>query len=486
MSQSFPEITGETYIDSGILALQDRDNANLTWFSGDVAPSNPFEDLVWNDTHNKCIKWYHNSAWETVIDYGLNYITTTNLAYNYQPLNSNLTTYSGVTHSGTGFITNEWIPMSSFFINKLSKNVKNNIGLNSLAYKSKLTQNDIDNNSISESKLTTEIETTPVFRVGDVIPSFNQGNKAGCVKLSKTANTKFTVGATASNSTYKGDTYKNLFQFIWSSKFIAIYNSNGKAASKGSTWTADWNNNKQLELPHIDLPDTNVPKTLKLTNGTNINYKITKSGYYYITIVGGGGGGSAMGAGTSGHQASCCGASAGAFKGEVLLNENDIINYTIGTGGRKATGSDWGYPGAVAEDGKNTVIKLNGSNLVTAFGGGGAQTWWRSSWTSPTGGSATIHQANKFTPNTTVIIKGADGHGYNHWGWQTVAGPLNNDYGVGGSATAGSDYNPEANDGNGGFFSLEFLAPKEYGSSDSGRKKLMDGMYNSITYFMKY
>ena len=119
MSQNFPEVTGDTYAAVGILALQDRDNSVLTWFSGISAPENPIENQVWNDVVSKCVKWYHDSTWETIIDYGKSYITTTNLAANYQPLNSRLTSYSSVSHSGTGFITNQWIPISSFYINKL-------------------------------------------------------------------------------------------------------------------------------------------------------------------------------------------------------------------------------------------------------------------------------------------------------------------------------------------------------------------------------
>ena len=496
MSQNFPEVTGDTYAAVGILALQDRDNSVLTWFSGISAPENPIENQVWNDVVSKCVKWYHDSTWETIIDYGKSYITTTNLAANYQPLNSRLTNYSSVSHSGTGFITNQWIPISSFYINKLWNDFKNNIGLGSLAYKSKLTQSDIANGSISINKIVSDQRPTTeaVFNVGDVIPSFNQGNKSGCVKLSKTANTVFTVGASASNSTYKGETYKNLFKFIWTDKFIKIYNSNGKDASKGNTWTADWNNNKQLELPHIDLPEADVPAEFNVnktagTIGYSGNYTVKKSGYYYMTLVGGGGGAAASSAGTWGHQSSCSGASGSAFKGEILLNKNDVINYNIGAGGNGGNPrGDWGHPPSEGSAGGNSVLKLNGSNLVTCSGGGGAIAGWgRHSWTEPTGGITTIHQPNRFTANTTQSINGEDGHGIGNALVVSVNGPLGNDYGKGGSAQSfGDNSKPKRESGIAGYFNLKFLAPKEYGTSDSTVKTSLDNMYKAITYFMKY
>lgn len=498
MSQNFPEVTGETYADVGILALQDRDNSVLTWFYGEAAPQNPIENLVWNDFISKCVKWYHDSEWETIIDYGKNYITVTNLAANYQPLNSNLTTYSSVTHSGSGFITNEWIPISSFYINKLWKGFKDNIGLGSLAYKSKLSQSDISNGSISIDKIkSNERPTTdPVFKVGDVIPSFNQGNKSGCIKLSKTANTVFTVGASSSNSTYKGETYKNLFKFIWTNNFIKIYNSNGKVASKGGTWSSDWNSNKQLELPHIDLPEADVPVEFNVNKdasrtGYSGTYTIKKSGYYYITLVGGGGGSAGNSAGSANHQSVCSGASGAAFKGEILRNEGDVITYTTGAGGLKGKGwTDWGNPNiSEATAGGDSTFKVNGTTYVTCGGGGGGKTvsgkgnrgaGYRGY--EPSGGEVTLYVSGVFSNMNK--IKGADGVGGSN---VSVNGPLGNNYGKGAPAIGYSNNAmPDLYDGYAGYLNIKFLSPKEYGTSDSNVKTTLDNFYKAITYFMKY
>lgn len=488
MTQKFPDITENDYVDTGILDLQDRDDAVLTLFAGQNAPENPVQDFVWNDLSSHCLKWYNNNDWETIIDYSSNYISQTIMQLTYQPINQKLSDYSSVNVTGTGAISNDtWIPISSFFINKLSKDFIGNLGLGNLAYKSSIAQADIANGCISIDKVSGNITNNPVFKVGDTIPSFNAGNKTGCVKLSRSSATIYTIGASASGSTYKGNAYMSLYQMLWNkiSTFgLKLYTSAGVSTSKGGSWSSDWNNNKRLELPHIDLPEANIPAEKTIKSGTNVNYTITKSGYYKLTMTGGGGGGAAMGAGTSGHQASCSGASGAGFEGEILLNKNDVLTYTIGTGGTKATGSDKSYPGAVATAGGNTVVKLNNANLVTAGGGGGGQAWWRSSYILPSGGTVTVHQNNRFS-NVTKIT-GENGKGYTHWGWQEVKGPFNNDYGKGGSATAGSDYNPDAKNGNAGYLNIKFLAPKEYGSSDSARKKMMDNLYNGIYYFMKY
>ena len=117
MSQKFPDIESTDYIDTGILDLQDRDDAVLTMFSGDDEPSDPFQDLLWNDTVNKKIKRYNEGAWETIIDYESVYASIPWITTNFQPLNSNLTDYSSSEVSGTGFINNSWVNVSSFFIN---------------------------------------------------------------------------------------------------------------------------------------------------------------------------------------------------------------------------------------------------------------------------------------------------------------------------------------------------------------------------------
>lgn len=491
MAQKFKDIQSTDYIDTGILDLQDRDDSVLTMFYGDSEPNDKFTDLVWNDTLNKKIKQWNGEEWEELVDYGLNYITQVNVNSNYQPLNSKLTTYSSITSmsSGIGFINTQWIPMSYFFVNNYN-DLANGIGLQTLAYRSRLTTSEISNGAIPNSKINPSLITQPVYITGDCIPSFNTGNKTGCIKLSKSAATIYTIGATASGSTYKGETLKNLYHLLWdrfSALGLNIYTSAGVRTNRGSNWSDDWNNNKRLELPHVILPEDNAPAEKKMTSGTNVNYTITKSGYYKMTLVGGGGGSAASSAGTWGHQSACSGASGAGFEGVILLNQGDVLNYTVGAGGQKGNPRyDWGWPPSTGTAGGSSVVKLNNSNLVTCGGGGGAVAGWeRYSWTAPTGGSVTIHQANRFSNVTS--IKGANGVGTNSSNLQSVNGPFNNDYGRGGNAQAwGDNRKPTVSDGYAGMLNLKFLAPKEYGTADSGVKNTLDTLYNGLIYFMKY
>lgn len=512
MSQNFPNITGDSYIDTGILALQDRDNATLTWFSGDSAPVNPIENQVWNDTLNKCLKWYHDSDWETIIDYSNEKITTISLASGYQPLNNNLTTYSDVTISEMGFVSNEEIPVSSFFVNKLWSGLKDNIGLAALAYKSKISQNDVADKSVNVSKLSSAVTTTPVFKVGDVIVSFNQGNKSGCVKLSKSKNTVFTVGSTSSNSTYKGDLYKNLFQFIWSNKFVAIYNSNGVKASKGSSWTVDWNANKRLELPHVDMPQDGAPtnKTIisKTMEGIGYTYNeavnldlltqfnsqktisgkvtIPKNGYYRVILVGGGGGSSDRAPNANG--ASGYGGAGGYFKGVLLLNKGQVIQYQIGYGGMRGEFFSRNLHFALTSGFDGSYSRITTTNVyINCPGGYGG----RSSLTSA--GDAGIDQRSNTTgyypgwtfapsytinlPYYTVEAKSTTNSRTSSW-YQT--------YGKGGARVIPEHSYDTGHVGNNGYISIEYVGPKEYNTDDTAKITALDNMYKAVTYFMKY
>lgn len=492
MSQNFPNITGEDYIDSGILALQDRDNAVLTWFGGTATPNNPFNNLIWNDLSTNSIKWYHNSDWETIIDYGQDYITSSNLSVSYQALNSNLTDYSEVSVSGTGFITNEWIPISSFFINKLWSGFKDNIEIGNLAYKSKLGTQEIEDGSISIDKLTTTVDTVAPFKVGDVIPSFNPGNKSGCVKMSKSADVVFTIGATASNSTYTGNTYKNLFRFVWQNQSLPIYNSNGVSTTKGSNWEADWNNNKRLQLPCYDVPNNDEPSERKISSGVG-TFTVSKSGYYEVILVGGGGGGAGNSAGTWGHQSLCCGAAGAGFRGTILLNKNDTVTYNVGAGGSKGNSqTDWGQGKSRGGDGGTSTFVVNGTNYLTCGGGQAGECnsykgnrgngWIRP---LPAGGAVTVHVGNVFTNVTSV--NGGDGQGTSTGNVIQTNGPFGNDWGKGGSAQGfGNNAPSKLGDGGSGYFDFKFLSPKEYGTTNSTVVTELDKLYNSITYFMKY
>lgn len=254
MTQNFKHITVEDYVDESIFDLQDRDDTVLTMSFGVIAPSYTQNDLIWNDAGNNVLKRWNGSLWESIINYTEDYANITYVNRTFQPLNSALTNYSTASIRGLGFINTDFVPFSYFFRDTLLPDFKNGIGLKALAYKSKIGTSDISDGVISNAKLNPSIIDNPPFKIGDCIPSMNSGNKRGCVKLSNNSSIKYTVGGSASNSTYKGDTYRNLFQFIWTNYNLPIYTSTGAVSNKASSWTEDWNNNKRLELPHIDIP----------------------------------------------------------------------------------------------------------------------------------------------------------------------------------------------------------------------------------------
>lgn len=498
MSQKFPDIESTDYIDVGILDLQDRDNAVLTMFCGLSEPDNPFQDLLWNDLTNLCIKRYNDNAWEIIIDYRTTYISEVKLRNGFQPLNSNLTAYSSTEVSGVGFINNSWVNVSSFFINSLSQEVSNNIGLKNLAFKSKLTQNNINDRSISVTQLSTSVETNPPYKIGDSIPSFNSGTKKGCVKLSTRTSITYTVGAVASNSTYNGNTYKNLYQFVWSNLNLPIYTSSGVSTNKGSNWEEDWNNNKKLELPHIKLPIEDNPSNYTLLyssvdgNRSNENLdtdtqynsqrtiwgtiNIPKNGYYQVIVVGGGGGSSDRGDNWNGNGYG----GAGAYFNGIMLIQKGTLNYEIGYGGRGCYGYARNH---CAFDG--SYSRLTGNNLYINCPGGYGGRCSRDSHV-PSGisnrGSATSHYqgwtfAPEYSVNTGYLsVLAASSTGPRKDSWYGV-------YGKGGD-TVGSTSG--GNIGNNGFVSVVYIGPEEYGTTDSNVINSLNSLYSSLTYFMKY
>lgn len=499
MSQKFPEIESTDYIDTGILDLQDRDDAVLTMFAGENEPENPFQDLIWNDLSYKCLKRYNNNDWELLLDYSSDFITEVRLRNEFQPLSSVLTDYSSTEVDGTGFISNTWIPVSSFFINNLSKEIPNNLELGSLAYKSKLTQKEIADGSIPTEALSTSVETNPPYKVGDCIISFNNGSKEGCVKLSKSANTKYTVGAASSSSTYSGNKYINLFEFIWTEKNLPIYTSTGVSTTKGSSWELDWNSNKRLELPHIDVASDGSPSNPTIISSTvsgdrssesldietTYNSQKTKSGtinipkdgYYEIILVGGGGGSSNRGNHTDGHSG--YGGAGAYFKANILLNAGSF-KYEIGYGGKGCNSYARNH---CAWDGSYTRFSGTGVNINCPGGYGG-----RCSRDShvPSGirnraNNTGFYQGWSFAPSYSITT-----------GWYSVIGTSTTgsrkgswygSYGKGGD-TVGDKSSGKV--GSNGFIAVNYIGPAEYGTTNKTRIDALNKLYDSFVYFMKY
>ena len=499
MSQKFPQIESTDYIDTGILDLQDRDNAVLTLFAGESEPENPFQDLIWNDLTNKCLKRYNENEWEVLINYGLTYVTEERLRREFQALNSNLTNYSSVEVDGTGFINNTWVSVSSFFINNLSQEVANNIGLNSLAYKNKIKSTDIANGSIPISKVNANLETNAPYKIGDCTVSFNLGNKEGCVRLSKSSSSVYTVGATSSNATYRGSDYQELFSFVWSNLNLPIYTSNGILTSKGETWQSDWNVNKKVELPHIVLASDGSPSNPTLVSSsvsgsrgsekldieTQYNSQktisgsvnITKEGYYNVIIVAGGGGSSNRGTHLDGHSG--YGGAGAYFQGNVLLTPG-VLRYEIGYGGKGCYGyarNHCGWDGSYS--------RLTGTNLYINCPGGYGGRCSRDSHV-PSGirnraNNTGFYQGWSFAPNYSINTEW-----YNVTGASSTGSRKNSWYGSYGKGADTVGDESAGKEGENGFISIVYIGPKEYGTIDTNVINSLNILYSSFNYFMKY
>lgn len=253
MTQDYKPQTGSSYIDEGIFVLQDRDDAVVTVFAGENPPEEPFQDLIWNDIVNNVLMRYNEGVWEPMLEYGKHYVSEEKIQKEYQPLNENLNAYSKIEPKDLGFANTRFIPMSYFYLNNFFPDAKKSLALGKLGEKNRINTGDIQNKSITKEQLNSDIITKPTFQIGDVIPSFNRGNKIGCVKLSTSSSITYTVGGVASNSTYKGDTYKNLYKFVWERLGTQIYSSLGVATNKSSSWDLDWSANKRLALPSPEV-----------------------------------------------------------------------------------------------------------------------------------------------------------------------------------------------------------------------------------------
>lgn len=496
MTQTFPNIQGTDYIDEGIFDLQDRDNSVVTLFAGYEEPENPFEDLVWNDLTNRCLKVYNNGSWIILIDYGKEYIAKERMLMYFQQLSGTLTTYSNVSTEGApGFVNNTWIPISYFFINNLLTDFENSIGLKSFAYKSKIATSDFSDGSVSVTQLDNSIVTTAPYRVGDCIVSFNNGTKQGCVKLSTKASTIYTVGGSSSGSTYKGNVYQKLYEFIHTKMNLRIYSSTGVITTKSSNWQTDWNNNKRLELPHIDLPTENTPNNTTIISssingdrsGENLSITkqfnsqkvvsgtitIPKSGYYRLILVGGGGGSSDRGNHDDGNGTGGAGAY---FKATLLLNAGSAT-YAIGYGGKgcdEYARNHCGFDGSYSRFSTQDVY-------INCPGGYGGRCSRTSHVDSAILARAPYYQGYSFAPSYTVntgylSIEGVSTNGLRQDSWYSP-------YGKGGDEVGGKS---SGKVGNNGFISLTYIGPKEYGTTNSTIINALNSLYPNLSYFMKF
>ena len=469
---------------------------------------------VWlnsNEPHELRFWDPEKESWELIVNPNEPPIKEIIVSSERQRLNENLTKFSEpfFPEGEKGIIVNgEFIPVSTFYINSLSSvnkeaEFKKAVGLGSLAEKSIINSNNIENNTIPKSKISKDIIVDSPFVVGDTIISLVNRVKDGFVRLSPSNSQTFTVGNISSSSTYKGDTYFDLFEFVWEKLNTKIFTSSGGTSSKGSSAENDWLSNKRLSLPSAAVPNSIKPSIAEVLPNTTTpgTYSVTlPKGIYRLIVVGAGGGCGARNTKSDHQGPGGAGGCGGVFDAYVDLPAG-TYSYRIGEGG-EGSGNSHGTTVSLAysgEDGTSSSF----SNIVISQGGTGGKGYRTSGYKDNDyygysrnesiggqGGKVTVLNSDvirekisvKTGANASGSNGGSDGKDYT----RNVAGEGYMDYGQGNSYNSGWDGTALQKTGGNGFVSLRFIAPLEYDTTDSNEIKDLDNLYNGLNFYMKY
>ena len=475
MSRVFEDVSNTDYIDTGLLRLLERDRAALSTMSGYTTFTSPIQYLFYLNLATKTLNTLHDSKDDVVIDFSHRIANSDSIKRLMQPLNENLTRFSGVSVSGQGLIShNAFVTMSKFFNNDFkTENVtecRNSIGLGELALQNKIDGSDIPDNELTLSKFKASILVDDQFSTGDIFYSYRNDTRNGCLLLGD----GFTMGGNLSGGTYRNVAYKELFSVLWQNPDAILYTSTGNLTTKGENAESDFNANKRILLPRkLSLFNQYFNQSLSPTVSTPLTFTVETPSYFEI-IMSGASGGYANGGETSGtnsyyHLSSGGGA---AFAGIVYLKRG-TYKCTMGKAGY---GGNGGYAGTnstfVYVDTNTTLINAGGGGLTT--GSGNSNGWYAGSPVIGAGGTLTVNTNNGgvFTiHSTTVQGDGNAGHAELHIHSGTSTAPavkslLEDKYGItnGGvpsfqygtsNVYAGTNYT-----GTNGYFSIRDLGPR--------------------------
>lgn len=462
----------------------------------------PHELKFWNPT---------NESWELIINPKLPPVKEFVLSTQYQMLNENLTQYSKVEipEGDKGLIVNgEFIPVGEIYITGLSyvnsiDDFKKVVGIGTLAEKSIINSTSLENNSIPKIKISKDIIVDSPFVVGDTIISLVNRVKDGFVRLSPSDSQTFTVGNISSSSTYKGDSYFNLFRFVWEKLNTKIFTSSGGTSSKGSSAENDWLSNKRLSLPSAAVPNSIKPSIAEVLPNTTTpgSYEVSiPKGIYRLMVVGAGGGCGARNTKSDHKGPGGAGGCGGSFDAYVDLPAG-AYSYTIGEGG-EGSGNSHGTTVSLAYSGKDGTASKFGDIAISdgGTGGKGYRTsgykdndyygYSRNESIGGQGGKVTVLNRDvireeisvKTGANASGSNGGSDGKDYT----RNVAGEGYMGYGQGNAYNGGWDGTALQKTGGNGFVSLRFIAPLEYDTTDSNEIKNLDNLYNGLNFYMKY
>lgn len=515
---SFNNITLGTYIDGelklyqgeGVVGDELKTLAEIETYldyQGWINSEEPHEFKCWNPIRE---------SWEIIINPSEPPVKIDVVESNFQRLNENLTEYSSVEipEEEKGILVHgTFIPVSNFYVSNLStitsiSDFKKIIGIGTLAEKSMINTTSLADNSIPKSKISKDVVVDNPFKVGDTVISLVNKVKDGFVRMSNSQTQNFTVGNLSSSSTYRGDLYFNLFEFIWKNLHTDIFTSSGGIASKGDSAEKDWLANKRLNIPTAYVPNSVTPSVAEMIPNGNIpgTYNVNiPNGLYKLIVVGAGGGCGARNEKSDYKGPGGAGGCGGAFDGYVRLY-NGSYTVVVGKGGEGCNNSKGTYVSLVTSGADGTQSRFG--NIVISNGGTGGKGYRSANFSSNNyygfsrnesvggqGGIVTILDSSVFIKQNPIIKNGdtasgsnggSDGKDYT----RNIAGTgysVNGIvYGQGNAYNDGWDGTALQKTGGNGFVSLRFIAPIEYDTVDSNTIKMFDNLYDSLNFYMKY
>lgn len=265
MSQQFDNIGLTEKVNASLSKLLGRDLTAVTMFSGTAFPQNITTELigvVCNRTDLRAI-YYLKSVdpieWELILDYSSQILSKEEIEAKYQPLASNLTLLSKITPAqNTVPYFSSPTSISSFTLTDYTKTLlqtedagsaRTTLQLGALATKDSIDggTSDIVDHSITKEKLAfTPISSSDVSTTGDAKESLNSEPDEGWIIFTEGTS----IGDANSGATNRANAdTKNLFVLLWALSNTTVQTSEGVATSKGTSGTADFENQKRLVIP---------------------------------------------------------------------------------------------------------------------------------------------------------------------------------------------------------------------------------------------
>lgn len=279
MKKRLPSISKSDYIDDALDMIQERDFGVVTAMSGDSEPTEGVaRGMLFNNTTKEELSYFETDNWKTLVTYKNGVYSKNIVDSKLQPLSPTLTSVSQVSiRDQISLLTfNSSHEVSYFSVQNLMNNVSKEIflsaiGVGKLAYNDKITGGQIKELSVSSAKMAISSPITPPIHVGDIV--YCSSEKEGYVKIKE----GYTIGA--SNATYSGEKYKELYKLLWENSSFQLINTSGSTESRGSNYEVDWESNKLIKLKR----DSGFHNIIKIQSSTYVSAFLTSDNVLYVT-----------------------------------------------------------------------------------------------------------------------------------------------------------------------------------------------------------